>query len=322
MRLRFLLIFLLGLLPSAFIFAVAPSSILVDVSPANPAPNENVSITLSSYTSNLDSVRIEWGVNGKTTLSGIGKKTYSLKAGGEGSSTTVEIRIMLPDGEIDKRVVIAPQVMTLLWQTNDSYVPPFYRGKAFPVPESPIKVVAIPEAKNSNGTNNSSNMVYDWTMNYENVPEGSGYGKNSFTYTSDYLDDSNLISVSASTPEQTYSSEASVTITSGEPKLVFYKKDNALGTIWENALPDGHQISGDEIIVAEPYFVTPKNLRVPVFTWNWSINGNTVTNQGFLKNNLPVKVPAGTRGTSVIRLDLSNIDKIFQKVSKELNVEF
>jgi len=33
--------------------------------------------------------------------------------------------------------------MVLLWQADDSYVPPFYEGKALPSPNSEIKVVAM-----------------------------------------------------------------------------------------------------------------------------------------------------------------------------------
>ncbi len=70
-------------------FAISPSSISVDVAPPNPAPNENVTITLSSFAANLDSVSISWFVNGKSVLTGVGKKSFSITAGPAGSSITV-----------------------------------------------------------------------------------------------------------------------------------------------------------------------------------------------------------------------------------------
>jgi hypothetical protein len=326
MRIRILGIFLFSILwvsfGVSFAFAASSSSISIDVNPENPSPNQTATVTLSSYTSNLDSVTIIWSVNGKSAASGVGKKTFSVTAGNEGSTTTVEARVMLPDGEIDKRVVIAPKVMTLLWQATDSYVPPFYRGKALPVLDTEIKVVAIPEAKNSNGTNNSKNMVYDWKKNYESMPEISGYGKNYMTYVTDYLDNSSVVSVTASTVEQDYSSEAEVALNTYDPKIIFYKKDDMLGTLWRSSIEDGHQIAGDETLVAAPYFISPKNLYIPTLNWKWLINGSVVGSGGSLFNMLPVKVQPGVTGTSSIQINVSSSDKIFQNLSKKINVQF
>jgi hypothetical protein len=54
--------------------AVSVNSVSVNVQPENPTPYENVTISLVSYASNLDSVLINWSLNGKTVLAGIGKK--------------------------------------------------------------------------------------------------------------------------------------------------------------------------------------------------------------------------------------------------------
>src|SRR6188768_476289 len=93
--------------------AASPSSILIDMAPENPAPGENVNITLGSYASNLDSVLISWSVNGKNISSGIGKKAFSVSAGGAGIETRITARVSLPDGTIEKVVIIRPAVMVL-----------------------------------------------------------------------------------------------------------------------------------------------------------------------------------------------------------------
>src|SRR6185295_8034931 len=134
--------------------------------------------------------------------------------------------------------------MVLLWQATDSYVPPFYKGKAMPSPDSTVKVVAMPEVKSGSTYINPQNMVYTWQQDYTNSQDGSGYGKNSFVYTTDYLEDSNTISVLASTTDEQHSSQASVNIGMTEPKILFYKNDTNLGTIWENALGNPHRIQG------------------------------------------------------------------------------
>jgi hypothetical protein len=334
MRLKFLSLYLniglLGLLALMLFGAFYPSrtnasdptSILVNVVPENPAPGDNTTITLNSYANNLDSVLISWSVNGKVVSSGTGKKSFSVTAPGAGSEVVVIASVSLPDGTVDTRIIIRPAVMVLLWQAEDSYVPPFYKGKAFPAPDSKVKVVAMPEVKNGSQIVNPANMVYAWKQDYNNNQDGSGYGKNSFSYTNDYLDNSNNIDVVASTTDQKYSSEANINIVTYQPKIEFYKNDPNMGTLWEQALSDGHTISGDEIMEAAPYFISPKDIRIPSLVWNWFINDNMVNTFGFRKNLMSLKVQPGISGTSKIRLEISNNNKIFETASKEINVNF
>ena len=302
--------------------AVSPSSISVNMAPANPAPYENVNITLSSYAANLDSVNIVWLVNGKNVLSGIGKKSFSVAAGAAGSESTIFVKILLPDGEIDKTILLRPSAMVLLWQANDSYVPPFYKGKALPIPDSAIKIVAMPEIKTGSSMVNPKNMTYFWKRNYNNEPTGSGYGKNFFTYTDDYLEESSTVSVEALTVDQKYSAGAEVTVSSVTPEILFYREDADLGTIWERALFNPYVMLGEEVMLAAPYFISPKDLRRPDLVWNWSINDNPVEIKGFRKNVIPLKVNEGVSGMSRLRLDIENKYKIFQSTSGEINIQF
>jgi hypothetical protein len=302
--------------------AASASSILVDMVPENPAPGESVTITLNSYANNLDSVLVSWSVNGKSLSSGIGKKSFSLTAPAAGTETSVIATVGLPDGTVDTRIVIRPATLVLLWQADDSYVPPFYRGKAMPTPESEVKVVAMPEVQNGAQAVRPESMVYAWKKDYTNNQDGSGYGKNSFAYVSDYLDDSNNITVTASTTDQKYSSEASIDIQAFKPKIVFYKNDPNLGTLWEQALSNGHVITGDEILEAAPYFISPADIRIPSLVFSWFINTEQVAASGTQKNLMPLKVQPGTSGTSNIRLQIESTNKIFETAEAEIKINF
>ncbi len=303
--------------------ALASSTdILVNVVPPNPAPYENVNITLNSYVNNLDTVMISWSVDGKTVASGTGKKSFSTTAPAAGGEMGVVATIYLPDGTIETKIPIKPSVMILLWQANDSYVPPFYKGKALPTPDSEVKVVAMPEIRTGSGLADSKNMTYYWKKDYTNNVDGSGYGKNSFTYVNDYLEDSNNISVTAWTVDQKYSSQASIDIGTTEPKILFYKNSGSMGTILEKTLMDGHRIEGSEIVEAVPYFISPKEIQNPALIWSWFINDSRVSLTSFKKNLMPLKVQSGVSGTSQLRLEIRNQDKIFQTTSKEISVEF
>ncbi len=305
------------------VYAVSSSSVAVNLAPANPAPGESTLITLSSYLSNLDSVLITWSINGKVMLSGVGKKSFSTNAPKSGETTQVMATVALPSGTLEIPVIIRPLVVTLLWQANDSYVPPFYKGKALPSPSSEVKVVAVPEVKNSSGGMvDPSNMVYAWKQDYDNAPAQSGYGKSYYIYTNDYLDNSNNLNVTASTTDQSYSSSESTDIRTYSPKILFYKKDPLLGTLWGESISDGHKIQGSEVIQASPYFISPNNISIPFLTWDWYINNNLVNTSTSFRNLLPLRSNAGASGGAKVRLEISNSQKIFESTDKEINVQF
>ncbi len=322
MKFRFLFLVIVSILLRTTVLAASSSRISDNIIPENPAPYENTNLTLNSYADNLDSVLITWFLGGKNVLSGIGKKSFSVNAPAAGSEITVLVVISLPDGNVETKITIRPSVMTLLWQANDSYVPPFYRGKALPTPDSIIKIVAMPEIKIGAGLLSPKNMIYAWRKDHTNDQGASGYGKNSFTYISDYLDDSNYIEVNATTLDQKYSSSSNITVRTIQPKIVFYKHDSAIGTIFNTALGDGHRIIDKEVIKAAPYFISPKDIRNPRLVWNWFINGEQIYNQSFQKNLMPLQAQEGISGTSRLKLEVENMDKIFETASKEINLEF
>ncbi len=327
MRFRFSLLYSILILAVFGIFALEAKAavsddVLVQVIPSNPAPNENVDIILKSFVYNLDSVSISWSVNGKMVASSIGKKTFSTTAGKTGEGINVVATISLPNGTIDTKITIKSSVMILLWQANDSYVPPFYKGKALPSQESEVKVVAMPEIKSGSGIIPSQNLVYSWKKDYVNESNNSGYGKNYFLFVNDYLEDSNIISVTASTTDQTNSSNADINIGTSQPKILFYRNDSNLGTIWEKTLDDTHKIKDKEVVSAIPYFISPKEILNPTLVWSWFINDTGVNLTGFNKNSMPLQTQAGVHGTSKLRLDIANSDKVFQTASKEISIEF
>src|SRR3989344_4937684 len=304
------------------IYAVSPSSISMNITPENPAPFEEVNISLESYSADLDSVSISWFVNGKNVFSGMGKKSLSLSAPAAGAESSVVARIAFPDGEVELRTTLKPSVFTMLWQTKDSYVPPFYKGKALPTAGNTIKVVAMPEIKRGGAIVNPKTMTYAWKIDYSNDQAGSGYGKIYFIFDNDFLENSNNITVRASTTDQKYSAEGKVNIETTEPKIVFYKKDAKMRTMFEKAVPDGYKIEEADTLEAVPYFISPNNPLHPFLIWTWCINDSPVSLPQISKNSIPLKAEEGVSGSARIRLRIENTEQIFQTAEKEINVEF
>ena len=126
----------------------------------------------------------------------------------------------------------------------------------------------------------------------------------------------------ATTVDQEFSSAMSLDITTYDPKILFHKNDADLGTLWDKTILSGHRIIGDEILEAAPYFISPKDIRIPVLTWNWFINDGLISTTNSRKNLIPLKVQEGVSGESKIRLELDNRYKIFETASHEITVEF
>ena len=96
-----------------------------------------------------------------------------------------------------------------------------------------------------------------------------------------------------------------------------------MGTLWNNAISDGYKVTGAEVLQAAPYFISPKAITNPALVWNWSINNNVIALTNPLEPNLlPIQAQSGVSGNSTIDLTISNTYKIFENISKEINVSF
>ncbi|MBP9711599.1 MAG: hypothetical protein KBD55_01015 [Candidatus Pacebacteria bacterium] len=303
-------------------YAIENTDILFNISPENPAPNQNVLITLNSYATDLDTALISWKLNGKLVISKIGEKSFSATTGASGTETTVVATISTNTGNVDKKLVLKSNNFTILWQANDSFVPPFYKGKALPSAGSEIKVVAMSEIKTGSINSDSNNLIYSWQKDYNNEQESSGYGKNYMLYVNDYLDDVNMISVTANTLDMKQTLEASVQIRSYLPKISFYNKDSKFGIHWEKELAENHLITGEEILVASPFFISPKDISMPRLVFNWYINDVAINSEGVISNILPLRAQTNQSGRSTIKLIIENLDKVFANSTKEINIQF
>ena len=80
------------------------AGINVDMVPENPRPYEVVSVSLTSYITNINFATITWKVDGKTQRTGKGQKTFSFRTGDINTDTVLDIVVDLfgPVKSIDK----------------------------------------------------------------------------------------------------------------------------------------------------------------------------------------------------------------------------
>lgn len=315
--------FILGIINIPYIsFAesqiqIQEGDISVETSPTNPQPYSDVTITLSSYATDLNRAIITWQNDYGTVLSGIGKTKYSFKAGGPNSSTTFEINIT-PVGSVSgvsKTVTINPSEIEIMWESVDGYAPPFYKGKILPVSGSQIKAIAIPNTNTIKS--GSGSIAYTWKNGDNTVLGASGYNKNSYVFKNSMFDNRNIITVVASSVNSNYSAENTIEIPVYKPKIVFYEKSPTEGVLYNNALGGEAPMTADEItIVAEPYFTSLKGNND--FLYKWEVNGKGIATP-LKKTELTLR-PTSHGGYATIGLSIDNLSDLFQKVSSKLKL--
>jgi hypothetical protein len=291
--------------------------ISLEVNPPYPKANENVTASLSTFTTDLNTAKISWKKNGETLLEGIGKKTFSFTIDSASSKTNLQAIIETLNGSVvNKQITIYTSGVDLLWEANNTYTPPFYKGKALAPIEGNIKVVAIPSAQNAAG------FSYKWKQDNQNKLDYSGYEKNYLIYKNSYLDQNNKVEVVISDLFGNDIGSNNITITPTSPKIIFYEKDSLFGTKWEKSLTDGFKINPNgTTIIAEPYFFSIKDLNSKDYSFEWLLNDQDASKPN-QKNSLSVKPESGSSGSSNIKITINNIPTLFQSVEKELNVNF
>ena len=141
----------------------AASIVTIQVIPKIPAPNQEVLVTLESFSADLNRAEIVWFLNGKRQQRGTGLKTLQFKVGEVGSSSRLNITITTQTGKIiNEELIFRPADVDILL-TAHTYIPPFYRGRALPSSKSKITLTAVPKFVTTNGTRLSpDNLVYTW----------------------------------------------------------------------------------------------------------------------------------------------------------------
>lgn len=297
---------------------LAQTDVSLEAIPDVPGPYQTVTLNLVSYAVDLNHLSITWYENGVLKLSGFGKKQFSFETKGLGVQTSVEARIVYGTSTLVKTFIIIPSDVDLLWEAADSYVPPFYRGKALIPSQGLVKIIALPEFEATGGLQNSSGSVYTWKRNYNTVQEASGYGKNVFTFRHNYLNPAEYITVTATNATTNRVAKRSITLGTQSPKIIFYEKDPLEGIKYADALTEGLTVgTSEKTFIAEPYFFSPGTVAASELTYTWKINGAPVV-PSQIKNQIVLK--SGSAGSSEISLDIKNVKYLFQTLGIRLPV--
>lgn len=310
----FLIVLLTGMLWLSNYASAIGKDFIVGFTPENPGPNTEVIAKATSYVFDINRATITWIVNDKTALKGVGEKEFSFKTGDSLSSTRLSVAVITAEGEyIRKDFSFKGADVDILWEAL-TYTPSAYKGKALPSSESTVRITAAPHFSVL-----PSKLIYEWKVDYKNMPSLSGTGKQSFVLKMPENFNSVKVSVNVSNYNKTITAEESVSISSGKPKILFYEDNQLEGARYNKALAQEIQLNDSEITIkAEPYFFSRKDLEY--LSYSWSINNQKAETEKF-PNSIFLKKGEGS-GVSVIGLKIENTLNILQFAENFLRINF
>lgn len=305
-----------------FAFAqLGTGDITLSISPSIPKSGDTIKAVVKSYSVDLNKAYIIWKLNDETRISGIGKTSFSFILGAISSQNDLNVSIETVDGKtINKSLSITSNDVDLLWEATDSYVPPFYKGKALFGREGEIKVSAIPSIYSGQNKVSPNTLSYTWEKDGNGDIKASGFGKNYFTYKNSFLDKNNTIRATISTINNTTNAKGEITIFPTEPKVVVYKK-NYFGDYIKALDLDNNIPKEGALLVAVPYFFSPYDIRDNNLKIDWFVNGEQILNP-ISKNELFIEPATGKTGTATIQLVVENIKTLFQSTQRKVLINF
>jgi hypothetical protein len=290
----------------------------VDMTPEVPGPNQTVTISIESYSTDLNRAQISWYVNGKLVKKGYGEKTIMFTTGNIGKKSTVLINIFDSIGNTTQKTIsVTPESVDMLWQA-DTYTPPFNQGKALFSHQSKITIVAMPNIISNGRRISAKNLIYRWQENGNVLGDQSGYGKNTVTLeeTTPTLNDS--VQVDVSSLDGTISAQGVLNIESTTPLVLFYRNDPLTGISYEKALSSSFTLTEqEENIAAIPYFFSARNKKT--LRYNWMLNNSPVSSTN---SSIVLRNANNQEGVANLSVQVTQPSKVFQTVSDSGQVQF
>jgi hypothetical protein len=247
--------------------------------PEYPNPGDLFTISLQSYSQNLQGMHIEWLLDGLSFREGVGITSITATAPKSDEFLTVTVKI---EGAIIWEKVINSTTVDILWEAN-TYTPRGYLGRALPVDKATITAVAIPH-----GIKKDTKLIYNWYKNGTLLVKESGFDRNTIQITGPGLYSDYNLSVTISNINQETLGQNGVKIVAVKPEIVFYEKSALLGTLFHTSLTKESQLSEsiERVLVAEPYYFSVINPLDLLYTWRIS---NTEYLEGEAPNVLIIK---------------------------------
>jgi hypothetical protein len=294
----------------------------IKTSSQNPKPNEQVTLTLESFSVDLSSASIVWIVSGKTYAQGVGVRKITVQAGKTGVSVPVKAVVSTPQGrEFEKSITLRSSSVDMILESR-GYTPPFFDGKTPLTYQNSVRVIAVPHiSRDGLAEIDPKTLVYSWKRDGKYITDSQGYGKQSVDIQLDTIPKPLNVEVEVYNREQTLNSKGSISIEPSAPSVLFYEESSLYGILFNKVLTGRVQLKNEEMRVrAVPYGfnIDPDN---DSNTYTWSINN--VEQPDLLKNqSITIRPKDGAEGSSNISLDIRNTVSILQGARDQFTLYF
>lgn len=310
-KLKFLLV---SFLLAAPLYALAADA-TITLDPPSPEPYSKVTLTLVSYDINVDTSMVVWKVAGKEAKRGLGEKTLSLSTGAVGATIPVSAIVSDANGNvINASINVDPESVSLVWEAPESYVPPFYEGKALPSDGAAVRIIAVP-----NMAVPASSLAYTWFVEDVAITSASGAGKQTLITNLDTLTDATNIRVVVRSPQGGVA-EKTLSISPHAVMPMIYSYDELLGTNFSSSFKRRLELAHDIILSLEPFYLSAKNGLESTAQYAWYIDNLPVTPQE--KTLLALRPKADAYGVRNLSIILQNTRRRLQQAEADLQVVF
>lgn len=206
------------------------------------------------------------------------------------------------------------QSVDLLWQ-GETYVSPFYKGRALWSKQSRITLVALPQGISGN----PANLTYKWIRNGTVLGNINGVGKNTLAFTGSVLSKPETIKIEILSGRGIVLASQSTTITPISPILVVYENNPLYGFMFHREINGTHELKEREVtFTAFPFFFSASNRRDSTLTYEWRTNAGGVERG----DSVTYRTPDNASGSSEVRVNTSHKDKIMQDANKNFLIQF
>ena len=311
----------------AYAQTAQPSSvdgIDIKAEPATPAPGQTVTVSLTSFITDINRALITWRVDGKVLSKGNGITKLNINAPSNGGSMTILVTVDTVEGaEVKKIITIKSGDVDLVLETS-GYAPVFYRGRIPFVFQNNIRVVAIPHLVDKSGQIDPKNLSYTWKKNGEVFANLSGFGRQSFDFKVPLGSSPITFEVNVTSKDGSVRGSAEQTYTPDAPSISFYEDSPLYGIMYNKAVSDTLDIVHNEAkVVAVPYGfdVTAPSVTPPSPVYTWSVD-NTTHDELSKSRFIALARSAGSQVSSNINLSIANIgEEILQHAEKSFFVQ-
>ena len=248
---------------------MAPLSLVA--SPAHPAPQSTVSISLDDYALDTVGAAIQWYIDGTAQSDFHNKRTISVTTGGLGMQN--EIRAVLTKegmAPITANLTLKPTVVDIIIEAN-TYVPLFYEGRALPTNSSQVRATAVVH----DGTTQKANAYsYKWKLGEEVLLGGTELSAQTVSFAYPRYRETELF-VEAYDARGNFVGEGTTQLLATEPELHFYEYSQLRGLSGREMQFPFRSTASNSTLYAEPYYLNT-TMHGADATYTWYLNNTEV----------------------------------------------